>query len=388
MTFEIKEARILIIDDQLPNTQLLENFLALNGFKNYRSLNDSRQALELIESFQPDLLLLDIMMPFIDGFEILDSLLKQGKLASPLRVMVLTADATKEALVKVLRSGAHDMLRKPFDLVELELRIRNLLHTNALLKQLNDETNDLAYWVGKRTEELIQKNAELEQFIYVASHDTQEPLRMITGFLNLIQKKYGQFFDEKGLEYINFAIVGADRMKRLIKEMLYFSIADKDLSEQFEYIDLNDALDDILTLLQRNIRNTDAEIRVEKLPIVKGVYAPVRQIFQNIISNALIYQPKNQKPIINVRSENDELETRIYISDNGLGISNEDQHKIFDIFTRLHRREDFEGTGLGLSLAKKLIEKMGGRISLNSELGKGSEFCVHFLKQETERLEQ
>lgn len=376
-----KNVKILIIDDQVANTQLLENFLDLNGYEQYQSLNDSRKALELIETYNPDLILLDIMMPFIGGLEILKSLGESGKLDSPMQIMVLTADVTKDTLVKVLASGANDLLRKPFDLVELELRIRNLLHTNELLKRLEKVNFELEKLVDERTKKLMRKNAELEQFIYVASHDTQEPLRMITGFLNLFEKKFGHLIDEKGKEYIDFAILGAERMQKLIKEMLDFSRAERDLEEQAEYIDLNEVMDDILILLKRNIEKTETSITYENLPIIRSYYAPIRQALQNIIINAIMYQPKGQRPEINIYSEDDINEYRVYIADNGIGILPKDQDKIFDIFTRLHRREEYEGTGLGLSLSKKMIEKSGGRISLNSELGKGSAFCIHFPKQ-------
>lgn len=190
-------SRILIVDDQPTNTNLLENFLKINGFKHYLSTNDSREVQHLVREFKPDLLLLDIMMPHISGIEILAWLNETELLNSPMRVMVLTADITKETLKEVLSSGAHDMMRKPFDFVELELRLKNLLHANELMKQLNDQSLHLASLVEERTAELSQKNEELEQFIYVASHDTQEPLRMITGFLQLLEKKYSGQIDEK-----------------------------------------------------------------------------------------------------------------------------------------------------------------------------------------------
>ncbi len=378
---DFKNAKILIIDDQEANTLLLENFLELNGYTDYHVINDSRKAIETIEFYRPDLILLDIMMPFISGLEILELLSEKGLLDSPLRVMVLTADVTKETLLNVLKSGANDILRKPFDLLELELRITNLLHSNHLLKRLEDDAYNLALIVEERTQELVQKNTELQQFIYVASHDTQEPLRMITGFLKLLKDKYGDQLDGKAKEYIDFSVKSAERLKMLISELLVFSRADADFSEQLEYVELNEVINDVLTLLQRKIQDSEAAIKVDKLPIVKAVYMPMRQILQNLICNAIIYQPADQLPEIEIYAEMDEFETRIFVSDNGIGIAEEDQQKIFNVFTRLHRREEFEGSGLGLSLSKKLIEKLGGKITIESDLGKGSRFCVHLPKK-------
>ena len=376
----IKNARILIVDDQEANTVLLENFLKMNGFSEFKSLNDSRKAIEEIENYAPDLLLLDVMMPYVSGIDILTMLHTAGKLNGPMRVMVLTADATKETLKQVLNSGAHDMLRKPFDFVELELRIRNLLQTNSIMKQLNDQSLHLSELVHHRTAELLNKNEELEQFIYVASHDTQEPLRMIIGFLQLIEKKYSSVIDEKGKEYIHFALTGADRMKRLIKEMLDFSRADKSILNDLEDVNTSEVLEDVKVGLGRAIEKLGAQLNYENMPFVKGVSAPIRQVFHNLINNAITYQPKDQQPIINISQQQDAHEIRIYIADNGIGIAEKDQKRVFDIFTRLHRREDYDGSGLGLSLSKKLMEKMGGSISLKSELGKGCEFCLHFPK--------
>jgi signal transduction histidine kinase len=376
----IKNARILIVDDQEANTVLLENFLKMNGFSEFKSLNDSRKAIEEIETYAPDLLLLDVMMPYVSGIDILNMLNIADKLNGPMRVMVLTADATKETLKQVLNSGAHDMLRKPFDFVELELRIRNLLQTNSIMKQLNDQSLHLSELVHHRTAELLNKNEELEQFIYVASHDTQEPLRMITGFLQLIEKKYSSVIDEKGKEYIHFALTGADRMKRLIKEMLDFSRADKSILIDLEDVDTSEVLEDVKAGLGRAIEQSGAQLNYENMPFVKGVSAPIRQVFHNLINNAITYQPKDQQPTINISHQQDAHEIRIYVADNGIGIAEKDQKRVFDIFTRLHRREDYDGSGLGLSLSKKLMEKMGGSISLKSELGKGCEFCLHFPK--------
>lgn len=379
MTDNFTTSRILIVDDQPTNTNLLENFLKINGFKHYLSTNDARDVQHLVREFKPDLLLLDIMMPHISGIEILKWLKETGFLDSPMRVMVLTADITKETLKQVLSSGAHDMMRKPFDFVELELRLKNLLHTNKLMKQLNDQSLHLASLVEERTAELSQKNEELEQFIYVASHDTQEPLRMITGFLQLLEKKYSGQIDEKGRQYIHFAVDGAARMKTLIKDMLEFSRAGKLSREDLDMIDLNEVLEDVMLGLQGLIDQTGTVITFDNLPQVEAVSAPVRQVIQNLIVNAITYQPEGQQPKIGITSSTESTgEVKICVTDNGIGISEENQKKIFDIFSRLHTKEDYPGSGMGLSISKKLMERMGGSISVKSSPNNGSVFCLHF----------
>jgi signal transduction histidine kinase len=374
-------ARILIVDDQLANTTLLESFLKANGYTNYVTTNDAREVAQLVRETIPDLILLDIMMPHISGIEILQWLREEKYLDSPMRVMVLTADITKETLKQALNSGAHDMLRKPFDFTELDLRIKNLLHTNWLIKQLNDQSAHLAELVDERTQELVLKNDELEQFIYVASHDTQEPLRMVTGFLQLLEKKYGEQIDDKGKEYIHYAVDGAARMKTLIKEMLDFSRAGRIDAADLEWIDLDELLNDVLLGLKRLIESSGAKVSVEPLPKARGIAAPVRQVFQNLIINAITYQPDGQKAEVTISVDPESGENpSIMIRDNGIGIPEEQHKKIFDIFTRLHNKDKYPGSGVGLSISKKMMEKMGGAIGLTSVPGEGSTFYLHFPK--------
>ncbi len=373
------DQRILIIDDQLANTQLLEGFLKLNRHENFRSINDSRMAIDEIKGYKPDLLLLDVMMPHVNGIEILGILKEEGILDGPMRVMVLTADSTKETLQLVLKSGAHDMLRKPFDFVELELRVRNLLHTNSIMKKLNDQSLHLAGLVEERTRALSLKNEELEQFIYVASHDTQEPLRMITGFMQLLQKKYADQLDEKGNQYIDYAIDGATRMKTLIKDMLDFSRAGKLEADDLKQVDLNDLFRDVMLGLKRVIDNSNAKIDIDALPPVQAMDAPVRQVFQNLLINAITYQPEGQAPEIGISATKEkDGKVLVYVRDNGIGIDPEHQKKVFDIFTRLHNKDKYPGSGVGLSISKKLMERLGGTITLESVPGEGSTFCVVF----------
>ncbi len=374
-----KDARILIVDDQVANTALLENFLKINGYSNFKSTNDSREVANLVKSNQPDLVLLDIMMPFLSGIDIMNWLSEQKYLNTAMRVMVLTADVSQETLKGALKAGAHDILRKPFDFVEMELRISNLLQANEMIRELDDRSFQLANLVNEKTNELRQKNDELEQFIYVASHDTQEPLRMITGFLQLLEKKYNSQLDEKGKQYIHFAVDGAERMKTLITDMMEFSRAGRLSDEDFKEVDLNEVMNDVLLALKRMIDSSGAIIEVEKLPKVLGMDSPLKHVFQNLIHNSILYQPKGQKAVIRVRSnQNKRGENIISITDNGLGIDPKDQMKIFDVFTRLHLRDEYNGSGIGLSISKKILERLGGSISVNSELGKGAEFLVHF----------
>lgn len=236
------------------------------------------------------------------------------------------------------------------------------------LKSLNLE---LAEAISK----LKTTNQELEQFAYVASHDLQEPLRMITSFLGLIERKYAGVLDEKGHQYIHFAVDGARRMKEIILDLLEFSrlgntSGPKKQSNSF------DLLQEVLVLNGKLINEKNAVIHIGPMPEISCHPSQIIQVFQNLISNGLKYQPTDNIPEIWIEGQDLEKEWKFTVRDNGIGIDPEFQEKIFIIFQRLHQKEQFSGSGIGLALCKKIVEFHGGKIWVESALGAGSSF--HF----------
>ena len=225
----------------------------------------------------------------------------------------------------------------------------------------------------KKAKELVISNTELEQFAYVASHDLQEPLRMITSFLSQLEKKYAGTLDEKGKKYIHYAVDGAKRMRQIILDLLEFSRVGK-TNESKEQLDLNVLLGDILILFRKKIEEKRAIITVEDLPTIHAFKAPLRQIFQNLISNALKYSQDNKPVRILIKATEMQYHWEFSISDNGIGIEEEYFDKIFIIFQRLHNKDEFSGTGMGLAVTKKIIENMGGKIWVQSKEHEGSTF--------------
>ena len=225
----------------------------------------------------------------------------------------------------------------------------------------------------KRADELAASNRELEQFAYVASHDLQEPLRMVSGFLTQLDKKYAHVLDDKGKKYIDFAVDGATRMRQIILDLLEYSRIGRYATDK-ESIDLNKLLSEIVLLHSTTINSKHASIRIENLPTVVGYRSPLRQLFQNIISNALMFTDHHRLPEIFVTAEAQDGYWLFSISDNGIGINKEYFNKIFTIFQRLHTRDEYPGTGLGLAIAKKIVESFEGQIWLTSEEGKGTTF--------------
>lgn len=227
----------------------------------------------------------------------------------------------------------------------------------------------------KRAKELAISNAELEQFAYVASHDLQEPLRMVTSFLTQLEKKYGDVLDKKGLLYIDFAVDGAKRMRQIILDLLEFSRVGR-TEDKLEAVDINDVLDDIKHLYRKKISDRKVNIIAQNLPVIEAPKSPVRQVFQNLISNAIKYSKEEVSPEININYNESEDFWEFTIQDNGIGIEQEYFDRIFVIFQRLHRREEYSGTGMGLAVTKKIIENLGGKIWLESQENEGTKF--HF----------
>ncbi|MEO6253424.1 MAG: PAS domain S-box protein [Ferruginibacter sp.] len=223
------------------------------------------------------------------------------------------------------------------------------------------------------SKELATSNKKLEQFAYVASHDLQEPLRMVTSFLTQIEKKYGNIIDEKGRQYIHFAVDGAKRMRQIILDLLEFSRVGHTEDKQ-EEVDLNELLDEILSLLRKKIEDKKAVITIGKLPLLKAFRSPLHQVFQNLVNNSLTYHKKDGNPEISIYVKDKENYWEFAVTDNGIGIDPDYFNKIFTIFQRLHNKDEYSGTGIGLAITKKIIESMGGKIWVESEEGKGSTF--------------
>lgn len=225
----------------------------------------------------------------------------------------------------------------------------------------------------KRAKELALSNNELEQFAYVASHDLQEPLRMITSFLTLLEKKYHDKLDDKAHQYIQFAVDGAYKMRNIILDLLEFSKIGN-LEENLESIDLNELIMDIKAIHKKQIMDAQATFTIDKLPIIQSHRSPIRQVFQNLISNALKYHRAGVPSEIKIRCEDQNNHWRFSVEDNGIGIDPNFHQKIFLIFQRLHGIDKYKGTGVGLAICKKVIEGFGGQIWVQSTMNKGSKF--------------
>lgn len=223
----------------------------------------------------------------------------------------------------------------------------------------------------QKSEELKRSNTELEQFAYVASHDLQEPLRMITSYVQLLEKNYKDKLDQDAHDFINFAVDGASRMQTLIYSLLEYSRINR--IKPFENIDLDDTLNEVLKDLEFMIKETSAKITWEKLPVIYGDKILIGQLFLNLIANAIKFK-SDKAPRIKISCAIKNGFFEFAVSDNGIGIKQEYCEKIFVIFQRLHSKDKYPGTGIGLAICKKIVERHGGTIWVNSEIDKGSVF--------------
>ncbi|RMD80550.1 MAG: PAS domain S-box protein, partial [Gammaproteobacteria bacterium] len=226
----------------------------------------------------------------------------------------------------------------------------------------------------RRSRELARSNAELEQFAYVASHDLQEPLRMVTSYAQLLERRYGDRLDEEGREFLRYLVDGARRMRELINDLLDYSRVER-RGRPFARVSLERVLDEVLLALEPAIRESGAEVRREPLPELWADEAQMRQLFQNLLSNAIKFRGEAPPQVeLSARPEADGF--RITVADNGIGIAPEYAERIFLLFQRLHTQREYPGTGIGLAICKKIVERHGGRIWVDTERPRGAAFHV------------
>lgn len=246
-------------------------------------------------------------------------------------------------------------------------------------KKLEKELFQLNESLKNYTKELERSNEELEQFAFITSHDLQEPLRMISGFMNQLKRKYSDQLDDKALQYIHFATDGAKRMKLIILDLLLYSRANKP-SEELEEVNLNEVATEYTQLRRKLIAEKNAAITFDALPVLETSRAPITQIIHCLLDNALRYGKEDVTPRIEIRAKEKETVWEFAVKDNGIGIDQRFFDKIFIIFQRLHNREQHDGTGIGLSIAKRSVEFLGGEIWLESTVGEGTTFYFTIAK--------
>ena len=364
---------ILIVDDMPANLGVLTSHLERQGYTAVVA-QGGEEGVERAEFVRPDLILLDVMMPGMDGFETCRRL-KANPITRDIPVIFMTALTDTTDKLTGFSVGAVDYVTKPLNGAEVLARIETHLALYTLRRRLAEQNERLQREVAAREEmqeALLRSNAELEQLAYVASHDMQEPLRMVASYLQLVAQRYKGQLDADADEFIGYAVDGAKRMQALINDLLAYSrVGTK--ARPFERTDFNKVIETALANLRVAIKESGAHVTHDDLPTIMGDGTQLVQLFQNLIGNALKF--RGSEPVrVHVGVEAADGHWRFSVRDNGIGIAPEYHQRIFVMFQRLHGRGEYPGTGIGLAICKKIVERHGGTVWVESQPGHGSNF--------------
>lgn len=402
--------KILVVDDRADNLLSIESILERESYTIVKA-NSGKAALKiLLKEFDFSLILMDVQMPDMNGFETASLIYQRDRLKDIPIIFITAHSHEEEAIFKGYRLGAVDFIYKPVNPELLRVKVglfvelyrktqsliaqeQKLLTANASLQREIKEKEASERKVLELNDQLLQNNrhlqavnTELDRFAYIASHDLQEPLRKIRVFSDMIlQKKNGELDVEKYVMKITSATI---RMQQLVSDLLRFSrhsIGGGD----FINADLNQIVREAVNELEIKIQQVNASIRIDPLPSISVIPTLMRQVFYNLISNAIKFRKKEMPPDIHIYAELvNPLEQRyqpvktggnyykIFVKDNGIGFESQYAEDIFIVFKRLHSYHEIEGTGIGLSICKKIIEQHNGFITATSEIDNGATFII------------
>ncbi len=406
------DIKILVVDDREDNLFSIEAILEKDAY-NIVKANSGRAALKiLLNEYDFSLILMDVQMPDLNGFETATIIYERDKLRTIPIIFITAYSNDEDHIFKGYQMGGVDYIYKPINpellrvkvsvFVELyrknhqlQLQEKKLLTANSSLQKEIEERKISEEKVQQLNQQLTEKNAhlkqmneELDQFAYMASHDLQEPLRKIQMFSDKILLNKDQPAETE--KYFSKIINASRRMQLLINNLLDFSRHSFSASD-FKKTDLDQLVKETLNDLETDMERSGARVTYSDLPVISAVPGLMQRLFYNLLSNAIKFGKKDIAPVINIRSEPvkpAELQTfsgrlkdtgyyKITITDNGIGFDNRDSEEIFKVFKRLHSYQEFEGTGVGLAICKKIVEKHGGFIFAESVVDQGSSFILY-----------
>ena len=402
--------KILLVDDREDNLLAIETIFEPDGYR-FVKANSGRQALKiLLKEFDFALILMDVKMPNLNGFETASLIYERDKLKHIPIIFITANNFGDENLYRGYQAGAIDYIYKPIKpevlrakvtvLIDLYRKNRQLLAQEQRLVSIN-KSLEMEIKERKSSEEKVkhlnrqlleniasleQANKDLDRFAFMASHDLQEPLRKIRMFSDRLALKYNDMMDEDGRTNIQRIHKAAERMQNLITDILTFSKISVD-TPSFVNADMNALLDEVLLDLDEEVRSKNGKVLIDKLPTLSVNPSLIKPLFHNLIGNALKYSRKDVNPVVKVTSEisaqlngkasGESIKyCRIFIQDNGIGFDQKYAEEIFGMFKRLHHNSEFQGTGIGLALCKKIVEQHKGYISARSKVNEGSTFIV------------
>jgi signal transduction histidine kinase len=359
------QLRVLHVEDNELDAELVARALRGGGFSAVVVVVQAEAEFEReLRAHRPDMVLADYNLPQWKGMDALDVLRRAGLDIPLILVSGALGDITA---VECIKQGATDYVLKD-GLARLPQAIRRALQEKRVLRLRRQAEEDLA----RKVEELARSNADLEQFAYVASHDLQEPLRMVAAYTQLLAERYRGKLDANADKYIGYASEGALRMQTLIQDLLAFSrVGRKDSASG--RVDCDAAMAEIMMSIGPAIQESGALVTYAALPVVWADRSRITQLFQNLIANAIKFRGEDA-PVISVQAEKAGSQWLFSVSDNGIGIAPEYAENIFVVFQRLHTRTEYPGNGIGLAICKKIVEHCGGKIWVEAQAGRGSIF--------------
>ncbi|MBC8097282.1 MAG: response regulator [Akkermansiaceae bacterium] len=382
---------ILIVDDLATNRKLLHVTLEAEGHLALEA-NDGVEALEILARETVDAVISDVLMPNMDGFRLCHEIRKSERFQALPFIIYTSTYTSSDDMTLALTVGADRYLTKPAPTGAVLQALREVMekkaarpvalapaaeesyvlqrYSQALVHKLEEKNAQLAH----ANRALQNSNEELQQFVYIASHDLQTPLRNISGFVQLLQSNYAQVLDEQANDWIRRTVQSVELMHILIRDVLAFSQVDSQ-SVPFQPTSFREVFDDAVARLGASIRDAGGQITCDELPTVTGDRPQLVQLMENLIGNGLKYHG-SEPPRVHVSVEPGGNEWSFSVRDNGIGIAPKHHERIFEIFRRLHQGQEYPGTGIGLSICRRVVQRHGGRIWVESEAGRGSVF--HF----------
>jgi signal transduction histidine kinase len=406
------DIKILVVDDREDNLFSIEAILEKDNYHIVKA-NSGRAALKiLLQEHDFSLILMDVQMPDLNGFDTATIIYERDKLKNIPIIFITAHNYDEDVIFKGYKMGAVDYIYKPINPELLRVKVgvfvelyrknlqlllheKKLLTANRVLQKEIEERKASEEKVKQLNAQLVENNAhlkavnaELDQFAYIASHDLQEPLRKIQVFSDKILMKDNA--DPETEKYFKKIISSSRRMQLLINDLLSFSRHSMTATD-FKKTDLTKLVHEAMGELEIEIEKSQARIYCHQLPVMVVIPSLMQQLFYNLISNALKFRKKDGVPEVHIRAEKMDEEDvamlsesakdnsyyKITVEDNGIGFDNKYADEIFMLFKRLHNQHEFEGTGVGLSICKKIVEKHGGFLKAVSEPGKGSTFFIH-----------
>lgn len=346
-------ARLLIVDDEAAQLRALCDTLRLEGYDT-QGFGSGQQALDILRPDQFDLLLTDLMMPGMDGITLIDA---AKKIDPSIGAIVMTGHGTIDTAVRAMQGGALDYILKPF-----KLNVILPIITRALdVQRLRRENAELHLREKQRSAELAAAYQDLESFSYSISHDLRAPLRSMDGFAAILESDFAAQLGDEGRRILGIIRAGSQKMDELIVSLLEFSRAGRS-ALQFDRVDMTLLADAAANEVRALYTGPEPQIDIADLPAVQADPVVIRQVWCNLIGNALKYSAKRATPKISVSGRIDDGEAIYQVEDNGAGFDMRYADKLFGVFQRLHRSEEFAGTGVGLAIVQRIIARHGGRI--------------------------